>query len=206
MLKNDNARLLIMMSTAISLGGFAVGDANAQNVDTDYKGHQIVSPSEYPKQPQLNQELHKRSKLGDVRDTSAGTVSNPGIPQLPPSVLTSPERPRSEQTPFSSDSQAGRAGTYGKPLGQTPDGIIIPPGIPEDTRIGQLRDVSNVQKGAVAFLLGFNLLMCLAWLFAAGNGLAKMDKFFHGDPFGTGRVDPTAPAANPVTGHPAKAR
>jgi hypothetical protein len=28
-----------------------------------------------------------------------------------------------------------------------------------------LRDVSDVQKGAVAFLTGFNLLMCLAELF-----------------------------------------
>ena len=202
MLKQKDVRSALTLAATLAICVLSASDgAQAQGVDMDWKGHQLVPPSQVnPKQPQLNQELGNKSKFGSLRDTG-GMNNQPGIPQLPPSALSSPQAPDNSQTPYSADSQAGRAGTYGKPLGQTPDSIILPPGIPEDTRIGELRDVSNVKRGALALLLGFNILAIFAWLFVAGKAEVKLDRFFHGDPLATGKVDRATVAANPVTRH-----
>lgn len=199
MLKQKDVRLILTLAATLAVSVLSPSSgAHAQGLDMDWKGHQLVPPSQVnPKQPQLNQELGNKAKFGSLRDTG-GTNDQPGVPQLPPSALSTPEN---SQTPFSADSQAGKAGTYGKPLGQTPDSIILPPGIPEDTRIGELRDVSNVKRGALALLLGFNILAIFAWLFVAGRAEVKLDRFFHGDPLGTGKVDRATVAANPVTKH-----
>lgn len=202
MLKQKDVRSVLTLAATLAICVLSPsGGAQAQGIDVDWKGRQLVPPSQVqPKQPQLNQELGNRSKFGSIRDTGS-TDGQPGVPQLPPSALSSPQTPDVSQTPFSADSQAGKAGTYGKPLGQTPDSIILPPGIPEDTRIGELRDVSNVKRGALALLLGFNILAMFAWLFVAGKAEVKLDRFFHGDPLGTGKADPATVAANPVTRH-----
>lgn len=181
MLKQKEARLVLTLAATLAICVLSPsGGAQAQGVDMDWKGHQLVPPSQVnPKQPQHNQELSNQSKVG----------------------LNSPQVPDISQTPYSADSQAGKVGTHGKPLGQTPDSIILPPGIPEDTRVGELRDVSNVNRGALALLLGFNILAIFAWLFVAGKAAVKLDRFYHGDPLGTGKADPATVAANPVTRH-----
>lgn len=154
MLKQKDVRSALTLAATLAICVLsASGGAQAQGVDMDWKGHQLVPPSQVnPKQPQLNQELGNRSKFGSLRD-AGGMNNQPGIPQLP------------------------------------------------HTRIGELRDVSNVKRGALALLLGFNILAIFAWLFVAGKAEVKLDRFFHGDPLATGKVDRATVAANPVTRH-----
>lgn len=143
--------------------------ANAQGYLQTPSGHQKVSPSEMPQQPNIGEEL--TTGKGTQRVIPNAAPDLPGVPNIvSPSTggeTVSPETPGVIPNSTHKKNQAPTTGPGSKipqsaptaPGASVPAGTLIAPsGIPSSVRIGPLEPIPTWQRAVLASFLLFQMV------------------------------------------------